>query len=225
MTFRRWFSGAAATALVLGVYGLLEPGKPGSAGAVAADSVAPGDERVVVRFRQSRAGYLSVNGKVNGRPVNLIIDTGAPNSYLDRERATSLGVVWKLREGNSPSRVQRNPPFGAIAGPVDGVTQLGQKRAFRIELHAFADSIDIGQLRTGSIEVGAHDLSSINLAVGRYYNELPFDGIIGADVLGPGMAIIDYGSRTLSLVSAGQNTSKKGEGQAARSAGQSALGE
>ena len=56
--------------------------------------VESGDERTVVQFRRSKAGYLSVSGKVNGRPVNLMVDTGAPTSRLDpgEPRAPGRGV-------------------------------------------------------------------------------------------------------------------------------------
>ena len=110
-----------------------------------------------------------------------------------------LGVVWRPYKRESPSTVRGGLLFDAIAGSSDGVTQPSQSRASRVGVHAFVDSIDIGQFRTGGIEVGAHDVSRINLAVG-WYGDPPFDGILRADVLGPGLAVIDYGSRTLSLV-------------------------
>ena len=43
----------------------------------------PGRRAHCVLIRRSKAGYLSVSGKVNGRPVNLMVDTGAPTSRLD----------------------------------------------------------------------------------------------------------------------------------------------
>ena len=86
-------------------------------------------------------------------------------------------MVWRPYERESPSTVRGGLLFDAIAGSSDGVTQPSQSRASRIGVHAFVDSIDIGQFRTGGIEVGAHDVSRINLAVG-WYGDPPFDGIL-----------------------------------------------
>ena len=44
------------------------------------------------------SGYITVNGRINGKGVKLIVDTGAPRTHLDSKRVAkcALQMGWPL---------------------------------------------------------------------------------------------------------------------------------
>jgi hypothetical protein len=123
-----------------------------------------------------RSGYLSVAGTINGKEVDLLVDTASPVTRLDRDRAERLGVKWEIL-GNRTQLVAAEPPFEC----------------------GFVDSIALGPFRTERFEVGLYDMSEHNRVVHKW-GDPPSDGLLGADILAPHMAVIDYKTCDLFLL-------------------------
>jgi hypothetical protein len=126
------------------------------------------------RYRQvpvgrSGAGYLWVAGELGGRPLRLLLDTGAPNTCLDRARVAAPRQGWQER------------PMGG-----------------RSYFFCRTEGLRVGELWAGNVWVPHHDLSELNRAV-SWYGEPPFDGILGADVLRAHDAVIVYSTPALYL--------------------------
>jgi hypothetical protein len=130
-----------------------------------------------VKLKRRKSGYLAVAGRVNRKEFNLLIDTGAPVTHLDRKRTERLGLKWEVQGGGLEPALEKRPA-----------------------LHAFVDSIELGTFRTGRLKVGEHDLSENNRRVGEY-GDPPSDGLLGADILAPNLAVIDYKSCELFVLS------------------------
>jgi predicted aspartyl protease len=131
-------------------------------------------EFVRIKLKMKRSGYLSVAGTVNGKEVDLLVDTASPVTRLDRRRAERLGVKWEI-VGNSRQLEATEPPFE----------------------RGLVDSIALGPFRTEGIEVGVYDVSEHNRVVHKW-GDPPSDGLLGADFLAPNSAVIDY--RTCDLL-------------------------
>jgi hypothetical protein len=129
-----------------------------------------------VHLRKTNAGYLTVGAKISNRDVNFLLDTGAPNTYLDQRRSRQLGLKWESAEGASGNSAAGDPSQTSLV-----------------------ESIEIGSFRISRIRVGAHDLTANNQRIGGFYGDAPLDGVLGADVLDPAWAIVDYRSRDLYL--------------------------
>ena len=109
----------------------------------------------------------------------MLLDTGAPNTRADAERTKALELPWRyLDEG----------VFGPGWGKM-GYCELAGMKIGTVDIRPF-------QVRT-------KDESEFNQLLASY-GDLPIDGILGADVLEPHAAVIDYPSRTLFLRPAGK---------------------
>ncbi|QEH37756.1 hypothetical protein OJF2_63470 [Aquisphaera giovannonii] len=120
-----------------------------------------------IPLRRMASGYLTTGAKLNGKELTLVIDTGAPNTHLDRERTRELGLKW-MERGD-----------GKAAGSDQGTAV------------AVVQAIEVGQARSGPIRIGIHSMAETNRAV-QPYGDGPVDGVLGADVLDPAWAVIDY---------------------------------
>lgn len=130
---------------------------------------------VRIKLQRSPAGYLMTKAKVGGKELTLMIDSGAPNTHLDRKRTEALGLTW--RETGKD-----------VGKPADGE----QSRRYMV------DSIEFETFRTPKLWLYEHDLGAVNQRL-ELYQDHAFDGILGVDVLGPGQAIINYQSYELFL--------------------------
>jgi hypothetical protein len=129
-----------------------------------------------IKLTPSAMGYLTVTGKIKGKELNLLVDSGANRTFLDRRRAEHLELKWR----------EDGEEVGNPGGGPRGVS-------------AMVSTMELGALATGQLWIGDHDLTSHNVAA-KEINEPPFDGIIGADVLAVRRAVIDYRSRSLFLL-------------------------
>jgi predicted aspartyl protease len=123
------------------------------------------------RVRLKVSGYITVDGRVNGKEVKLIVDTGAPTTRLDRERVANAALIW---DGHYYDQLQG-----------DRTAQV--------------DAIVLGAFSVGPLMVREFSLGASN-RVGKSRGEEPDDGLLGADVLGSCGAIIDYGSEYMFLI-------------------------
>lgn len=120
--------------------------------------------------------HLEVNASINGIDGRFILDTGASNSCVGLDKIEDFMLVSKESEVKA-----------AGAGATNMETQLSTKNALKI-----------GDWKQKKLKIILFDLSHINDAL-TAHEALPVDGIIGADVLQKGKAIIDYDTATLYL--------------------------
>lgn len=127
-----------------------------------------------VRFTVSKTNHLLVNASINGVKGKFILDTGASNScvdFLDIEQ-------FKLTAEHSKTRA-------AGAGATGMFTQIAQDNILKI-----------GRWQYKGFNLIVFDMSHVNAAL-QEHKAQPVKGILGADVLMHGQAIIDYANRLL----------------------------
>ncbi len=122
-----------------------------------------------IKFKISKTQHLLIKGKINGIEGTFILDTGASNSCVDFEGISLFG----LNAADSDTKA-------AGAGGVGMLTQTSVK-----------NKLKLGRWSTKSLGLVIFDMSHVNEAL-RQYRAKPVHGIIGADILMRGKAIIDY---------------------------------
>ena len=130
-----------------------------------------------IKFKISKTQHLFLKAKINGVLGNFILDTGASNSCVGFESIST----FKLQPQDSMTKAS-----GA------GATGMHTQIAPNTELA-------VGRWKCGSIELVIFDLSHVNEALVAHKSK-PVQGIIGADVLLKGKAIIDYYNHYLYLM-------------------------
>lgn len=120
--------------------------------------------------------HLEVMARVNGISGRFILDTGASNSCVGLDKIEHFKLISKASEVKA-----------AGAGATDMETQLSTK-----------NTLKIGGWKKKKIKIILFNLEHINEAL-TSHDALPVDGIIGADVLEKGRAVIDYKTTTLYL--------------------------
>ncbi len=120
--------------------------------------------------------HLELTAAINGISGRFILDTGASNTCVGVDKME----VFKLNSEASEVKA-------AGAGATDMETQLSTE-----------NTLQIGHWKKKKIKIILFDLSHNNEAL-TSHEALPVDGIIGADVLEKGKAVIDYKSGTLYL--------------------------
>jgi len=129
-----------------------------------------------IKFKLSKTQHLLIKAKVNGIEGNFILDTGASNSCVGFECITHFA----LEAADSDTRA-------AGAGGTGMVTQTSLK-----------NTLKMGRWATKKFGIVIFDMSHVNEAL-RQYKAKPVHGIIGADILLKGKAIIDYSNFCLYL--------------------------
>ncbi|WP_438426527.1 retropepsin-like aspartic protease [Aquimarina macrocephali] len=124
----------------------------------------------------TKTNHFEVKAVLNGIEGNFIVDTGASNSCVGFEAVDKFSLF-----------AQDSDVKAAGAGATDMLTQLSQKNA-----------IQIGSWSRKRISLVLFDLNHVNAALIAHHAE-PVDGIIGADILKRGKAIIDYEKKCLYL--------------------------
>ncbi|KGO79337.1 retropepsin-like aspartic protease [Flavobacterium beibuense] len=122
-----------------------------------------------IKFKISKTQHLLIKGKINGIEGTFILDTGASNSCVDFE-----GIErFELSADDSDTKA-------AGAGGIGMTTQTSVKNTLRL-----------GHWKDKSFGLVIFDMSHVNEAL-RQYKAKPVHGILGADILMKGKAIIDY---------------------------------
>jgi len=121
-------------------------------------------------------GHFQMAGQLNGRPVAVLIDTGAASTVFNLALAQSLGL-----------NLQKAAHQGGGAG------------AARLDIY-FASGADLrlGDFRPRIQALMAVDLTHANQAL-ALKGQSPVDVILGTDVFHAHTAVIDYGSNSLFL--------------------------
>jgi hypothetical protein len=125
---------------------------------------------------KNQVGHLQLRGQLQGRPIDLMVDTGAASTVLDVAYCRSAGI--SLRD------------TGAIGGGA-GSARLAIYAVDRVSL-----SLDGRPLRSDGIY--ALDLTYVNESL-TMKGASPVHGILGQDVLTRHQAVIDYPTMSLFL--------------------------
>lgn len=129
-----------------------------------------------INFKVSKTQHLLVKATINGISGKFILDTGASNSCVGFESIDH----FNLKAGKSKTKA-------SSAGATGMFTQLAKN-----------NSLQIGRWETADFHLVIFDLSHVNEAL-QQHKAKPVHGIIGADVLLEGKAIIDYSNHVLFL--------------------------
>jgi len=129
-----------------------------------------------IKFKLTKTQHLTLKAKINGIQGVFILDTGASNSCVGFESIER----FKLKANNSKTKA-------AGAGATGMTTQI-----------ASDNQLKIGTWKNSDFNLVIFDLSHVNEAL-RQHKTKEVHGIIGADVLLEGDAIIDYSSKHLYL--------------------------
>ncbi|WP_159802438.1 retropepsin-like aspartic protease [Flavobacterium sp. MK4S-17] len=122
-----------------------------------------------IKFKISKTQHLLISGTINGIKGNFILDTGASNSCVDFKGIEFFG----LSASDSDTKA-------AGAGGTGMLTQTSVK-----------NTLKLGRWTTKNLGLVIFDMSHVNEAL-LQYKAKPVHGIIGADILLKGKAIIDY---------------------------------
>lgn len=129
-----------------------------------------------IKFKVTKTQHLAIKAKINGVSGNFILDTGASNSCVGFESIEKFELTTK----NSKTKA-------AGAGGTGMKTQISKH-----------NTLQLGSWKNTDFSLVIFDLSHVNEAL-RQYRAKPVHGIIGADVLLEGKAIIDYYNHYLYL--------------------------
>ena len=129
-----------------------------------------------IKFKVLKTQHLLVTAKINDIKGTFILDTGASNSCVGFEEI----IKFELLAENSETKA-------AGAGATGMITQLSQK-----------NKLQLGRWKSETLNLVVFDMSHVNEALMSYKTK-PVNGIIGADILLEGKAIIDYANHFLYL--------------------------
>jgi predicted aspartyl protease len=130
-----------------------------------------------VKFKITKTQHLLIKAKINGVTGNFILDTGASNSCVGFESVD----LFLLEAKKSKTKA-------AGAGATGMFTQLALK-----------NQLQLGSWKDITFDIVIFDLSHVNEAL-LQHKAKPVHGIIGADVLMKGKAIVDYYNHYLYLL-------------------------
>lgn len=130
-----------------------------------------------VKFKITKTQHLLIKAKINGVTGNFILDTGASNSCVGFESVD----LFLLDAKKSKTKA-------AGAGATGMFTQLALK-----------NQLQLGSWKNSNFELVIFDLSHVNEALTQHKAK-PVHGIIGADILMKGKAIVDYYNHYLYLL-------------------------
>ena len=129
-----------------------------------------------IKITVLKTQHLLIKGKVNGVRGNFILDTGASHSCVGFERIEHFNLDAQFSETKA-----------AGAGATGIETQLAKN-----------NELQLGRWKNNKFNLIVFDMNHVNEAL-IHYKTKPVDGIIGADILLKGKAIIDYNNYFLYL--------------------------
>jgi hypothetical protein len=131
---------------------------------------------VKIKLKYTKTNHFEIKAIINGIKGTFILDTGASNSCIGFSSVDTFNL-----------KVEDSEVKAAGAGAVDMLTRLSKKNV-----------IKIGKWKRNKIALILFNLSHVNTAL-TSHDSNPVDGIIGADILKKGKAIIDYQKKYLYL--------------------------
>lgn len=132
---------------------------------------------VRVKLKKTITNHFEIKGEINGVKGNFILDTGASKSCVGTEDIGYFNLISEESEHKASG-----------AGPSEIDTLMSSK-----------NEINLGKFKLKKLSLILIDLSHINKALEKQ-DANPVKGIIGADILLKGKAIIDYNKKYLYLL-------------------------
>ena len=120
--------------------------------------------------------HFEVCAKINDIYGRFILDTGASNTCIGMDKIEFFNLISEASEIKA-----------AGAGATEMKTLVSKK-----------NKVQLGNWKKNKQKIVLFDLVHVNKAL-IAHNTLPVDGIIGADILKKGKAIIDYNKKRLYL--------------------------
>lgn len=131
---------------------------------------------IKVKLHLTKTNHFEIKATINGYKGLFIVDTGASSSCLGFEAIET----FKLD-------VEDSDIIAAGAGSTSMETKMSLK-----------NKVKIGKWYSNTMALILFDLTHVNTALANHKSK-PVDGIIGADILKKGQAIIDYEKKHLYL--------------------------
>jgi predicted aspartyl protease len=122
-----------------------------------------------IKFKVTKTQHLLIKAKINGVSGDFILDTGASNTCIGFES------IERFELSSKKSKTKAS-----------GAGGTGMKTEISIQ-----NQLQIGSWKSANFSIVIFDLSHVNEALEAYKTKA-VHGIIGADVLLEGKAIIDY---------------------------------
>lgn len=129
-----------------------------------------------IKLKLTKTNHFEIKATLNGIKGRFILDTGASNSCVGFEAIARFNLAVKDSEIKAVG-----------AGASNMFTQLSSQ-----------NKITIGKWQKKRIVLVLFNLNHVNEGLINH-NADPVDGIIGADILKKGKAIIDYNKKYLYL--------------------------
>lgn len=126
---------------------------------------------VRIPIKRTKSGIYAAEVECGEKKLRLTIDTGAYNTCLDPARSKAAGFEWTPDD-----------PKAVAQGLASECCKL--------------ESLRIGPITTGPIKALPFDLTYHN-EVDKARGDLPFDGVIGNDILASRAAVLDYANDRL----------------------------
>jgi predicted aspartyl protease len=120
--------------------------------------------------------HFEVSAKINGVLGRFILDTGASNTCIGIDKIEFFQLISETSEIKA-----------AGAGATEMETLISNK-----------NKVQLGNWKKSKQKIVLFDLVHVNEAL-TAHKALPVDGIIGADILKKGKAVIDYDKKCLYL--------------------------
>lgn len=137
---------------------------------------------VRIKLKKTITNHFEIKAKINGIKGNFILDTGASKSCVGIEDSDHFNLMTEESDHKASG-----------AGPSEIDTLMSNK-----------NKIDVGKFKIKKASLILIDLSHINKALEKQEAN-PVKGIIGADILIKGKAIIDYNKKYLYLLNKKKN--------------------
>ena len=129
-----------------------------------------------IKLRLTKTNHFEIRATINGVKGRFILDTGASSSCIGFEGAEIFNLIAKDSEIKA-----------AGAGATDMPTKISNR-----------NTLKIGAWNKEKVVLVLFNLTHVNTALVNHDSQ-PVDGIIGADILKKGKAIIDYEKKYLYL--------------------------
>ncbi len=129
-----------------------------------------------IKLRLTKTNHFEIRATINGIKGRFILDTGASSSCVGFNEAKQFNLITK-----------KSDIMATGAGASNMTTKVSD-----------GNTIKIGRWNRGKIIIVLFNLTHVNTALINHSSE-PVHGIIGADILKKGKAIIDYEKKYLYL--------------------------
>lgn len=129
-----------------------------------------------IKFKISESNHLFLEASINGQKGTFLLDTGASATCVDKAFVNEFGLIGEKEERKVVG-----------TGPTSLTMEISTK-----------NDLEIGGWKKSKNDLIIFDMSHVNNALEE--SESPRShGIIGADILKNGKAIIDYKKKCLYL--------------------------